>query len=843
MKILLVFSIISIISTAPTAPPPSIINPTNIPEIDRDPEPITVSSDNLIPTTLLPHEPQPTTLLPITEMAQTSTLHTSESTSQQSSTTPTFIKDYQSAISTSTNVGKKATIPPLIQVGLHLQEHKQVATHSTYIEVVIPFSAINYLDRLEDIEKSIRSAADQVISLRDRMTIELENNIFSKHTPDTIHSVCNGYIPSPNTTEITQQQCTNFAFNMFVNGLKANTLHLLADANRRIFDTKKDLRVLNSWFPKVKTTSRPERGTDSDISDRADNPTNNNFNLVGNALADLFGFSTTHDLTLIHQAMIHQQVSNLRVLQTLDKSIIVLDVQSNQINTLNTAVQDLHTISEKITENLRQEIYDNSLFASTLMNTINLNSASHVFTKAHILLSDIKMQISDIEIYFQTALNKKLSVKLISPPLLYSVLSAYRQELSNEQSYLWGITAENIMSYYDVIETTIKQSSTHTEATSVITFHIPVVDQKYAYKYMQISGLPFLTFNGQTARIVKIPGLSSTVDILVTQTLSPLVNKKSLYRVDPDNVIMSNPNDIAATLKIKKLHAMSKPQVHCINAILKENVTEIASHCDMVINHENFLINKITDFEYLYFSRNMSEVSIDCPTRKPLVRQTIQTIQTINYGQLSVPPTCDVISQTTKFVGKPTKLDTKTFIPTQATFSPINDFSTLNTTLWISIIHHQSAMKKAEVRQIMAEILDYAEQFTPELLANISANLQNELKGRFELAQQADHTAWQKVLSITNRPQTMPFLILIAFGVVFVATFILIRRLISTCRAKPTVFMALSSTEQSSSPEDILMDTCIKQVDKGNDLVKMSLLNDKLAAHSKRRIAFYNSEE
>ena len=520
--------------------------------------------------------------------------------------------------------------------------------------------------------------------------------------------------------------------------------------------------------------------------------------------------------------------------------MVLLDVQSGQIGQLNGAVKNLQHIAQQTYNHLHAEIAKSGMFINILLNTMSLNAAAQLFTKAHVILSDIKLQISDIRSYFNSALNNKLSSKLIPPAMLQELLQNCNTELKEHQSLLWGLDKSSVITYYNQVETTIHQASNGHDSTSMISFRIPIVDSQHAFIHKQINALPFLTFQGRSTHIVKINDLPSQVDILVKTGNSSMNQSDQYFRVDAKGLSKENVNNIAATLNTRELHTVTSTQQLCIESILAQNVNRITTNCDIVSTDITFEMNKVSETKYIYFAQNSTNITVNCPLIDPKEEKMEQILSVTNFGTIHAPAVCDVKSPYTTFVGLPIQLQQTLVHLPRATQNRMNNFQSLNTTLWINIIQQQHNMQLAEIHTIITDIIEITRQFQPDTLYNVSVQLNKELKDRLQLAKHADLSAWEAIINITTRKSTLSIFMMIGLVAVCCTSIYLIIKLIAACRSRPTIYSALVVSD-NKSPEDIVMSTCTKQVDDANDFIYSRIVNHKLSTDADKRYAAFVS--
>ena len=455
-------------------------------------------------------------------------------------------------------------------------------------------------------------------------------------------------------------------------------------------------------------------------------------NYIGDGLSGIFGVATKMELYQLEESLRTQLLSNYRLMTTANSSRAMLDVQRQQIKRLNQVIFELNNATLTVTEEIRRGILDRDSLTSALLSTMSFNSASHVFNKAHAVLSDIRVQIADTESYFQSGMNNELSCKLISPKILSGILQIYSENLPQGQALLWGSNRKELLSYYSQIRTTVKHYGLNDIAS--IEFHIPFVDLNEAYQHVQINILPFKSYDGRGTYQISIPGFPDTFEVIIPHDIGTGTGK-SVYLVDKDLITKGHPDNVASVIEADRIHQITGSKLGCILSIISGDIQEITEKCTIIASKRKVSMSRIADDRYIFFANQSTNVSVTCPSTELEIPERVKVMEIDNFGELRVQAHCDVTLGNTRFLGKPMQSGQPITLDLNIHEVRFNEFQVFNSSLWIMILKHTKAATRSAISKIISDIIDITLRFQPQHLEDVSERLLNETEGNLALTE------------------------------------------------------------------------------------------------------------
>ena len=509
--------------------------------------------------------------------------------------------------------------------------------------------------------------------------------------------------------------------------------------------------------PKGNVLSRALRANEDD-NDMAPPEAPVSFNFIGSSLAYSLGLATNPDLYAVHEALHHHTTSNYNLLSTANSSRALLDVHSRQIRAVNRAILDLRNSTHRAAIELRKQMSESNVVAGTLLNAMSLSSSTHIFSKTHAVLSDMQNQISDAESYFQSALNGKLSCKLVKPVVLRELLTIYKAQLPEGQELLWKFEGQGLTSFYSQIHTKILHFKE--QGVTTIEFELPVIDMGEAYQHFRIDILPFKAYENRNVYEIHLPQLGKGFDVLVPINDSENGNS-TVYLVEGNQISKGHESNVASVLTSREMHQLEGPQLECVLAILSRSLDKITTDCNIISSLEQSRIHRIIPGRYLYFSNQSSEIKVECPSADPNVPGMSSMIRAENFGELLTRPQCDVTHNGTKYIGIPSHTGQELTLDVSVGSIRTNNYKTYNASFWIQVLKNTQDMSLVTMSEIISDMAIITKRFQPQELETLSEKLLTETADNVILAKIALDRARTIVdaLPISGYPWTFIYII------------------------------------------------------------------------------------
>lgn len=642
----------------------------------------------------------------------------------------------------------------IAQYGIHVNKVQDVTTHTTYIKTYIPLSLAGYANRVDNISIVINNTSEALQTSAEQLT-----EIITDRTGNTSQLADTSILCSntPSFGMTSDQQliaCRARQAMNLIHTVQINTQEAFIEAVTKAQEIKRDIQQIEGWIPKMKSPTHRQHDKIRNVRDTKNSGWDGkDWNILGDTVASVFGLATYQEIGDIKMALWEQNHANQKSLAAVKDTSMVIDIHSLQIKHINTAVNQLQGIAGKIARQIRDNLNSQNIDQYLAILHTHQGTATAVFNKAHIALTDLNARINTIKDAFQAAVTRKLSIKVIDPATLGKLFKHIQQQLNSDQQLLWGIHTNDPTAYYTQITTNIEPGRENMIA--MITFDIPIIDNQDKYTHHHITSLPFSIFQNQTTYRLKMQGLGSSTEILIPTAKTS--NHLKYYQVLKQAIIKPHPKNIAATLKIRKLTTLNPLQTKCIKNIIENDIEEITKSCKLETTVIQQQMVRATPSIYTYFAKQPTTILVQCPNT-PTFDETIRhnqvdkSIQIFNFGAVTIDPRCDVVTQKTRFIGEPIMLDKRMVQMKETKDHRFSNFLQLNISMWIKIINEHQITKMKEIKEVIQHIKSVTQEFEPGLLQAVEIELRDKIKVKITEAETASSKAWHAIRRIATSP-------------------------------------------------------------------------------------------
>ena len=651
----------------------------------------------------------------------------------------------------------------LAKYGIKKTRLQAVTTHLTMITLWSVLDTSAYKADIQKITEVISQTSDELQRAQVHLKTIINETILSKiSNPSDLLQFCKGRKLKPANINRTNFMAGCRAINMYdsIQYLSDNTEKLYKDAIYRIDKIEKNIGEFEVWMSAEQEIPLNSQNKKHD-KNKQRRSTHEDINILGTMFATALGVPTYDDLGSIHLALTTQNTANIKIITAAENTALLLDIQNTQIEHLNSAVIDLQEIAKTSAQRILTSATIENLQQTIHSSTISSLTANTIYTKAHNILSDISISTQILIEQFQAAINRELSVKLINPHYLYNLLKSFQKRLPKKMNLLWGLHPKHPEVYYSQIKT--KMFKGEPPATAIIEFQIPIVDQTNEFIHFRIDVAPFLIVQNHTTFKVQMRNLPTSTHILIPTSQNPA--KEIYYQIPYESINIGHPKNMAATLNIRRMDTLNREQSQCIDSIIKNKIDKITTDCGIETSQINSLIHRITATDYIYFYKEKTEITIQCPNQPDLKNQQRHnqvktTLHIQNFGSINADSRCDIVTPETRFIGAPLNIAEHEIKLKSPIDNRFENFKSINLTMWTNILETQNSLNLDEMTEIVKTIEEITSQFQPQLKGRVNRKL-NNLKKNIQQAKEANKLAWYAIQNIKISPQRM--LALIAF--------------------------------------------------------------------------------
>ena len=803
---------------------------TTIVPTDMREEPVT--NDN--PTIGVDDNRRPTTTQPETTMGQEETTAEPPTNISDEAKTQNFLWKVSEITTDDEILGIPASESTSIkslksfqmaQFGILVSHHENVMTTTKYGVLHIPFHLETYKEQIKTISGIFTNTYNHIEELQIQYQGNQNERAFSKLSRTEMFQFCTEIKESNLNSVKTRQECRKFIVRKYLEKLSARTLELLNDAQYRLKQINHDIYTLEKWFSPQASRVRREAPDLSETTDIIDEP---NFHPFSTAIGSTLQLATSQELREQTKAITLVRLSTVKLIKAANVTRAILNIQGAQITELNSQIHILQENAANMSQLLVIQMENTEILSAALLNTIDLTAMTQIFSKANAVLSDIKIQLADMETYLETALRGKLSVKLIPPPEIEQIIGSFKTNLPNSQSLLWNINPSNAISYMEQFKATLTTGLK--DAAAIISLQIPITDTDHSYRHIQISRLPFVSFENQSSYEMNMHGLENDIHLIIPS--GPDESKNIYYKVSPTDISRAHKDNKAPILTVDKMTKVNDRQAKCITEIINENADGVVSLCEMLTTDERFKMTKTNENQYLYFAAEPTTITANCPSAEPS-KHTPDITEIINgFGKFTAPETCHISAQKYQFFGKPIKISQYQANNPRIQIARFTKFRTLNLTIWYKILNSQNKLINLKANEIADEIIRVAATFNPNKTERVSKELREHLQLSIGEATIADSQAWKAIKRITQDPNYLPaILILISFIIIIMILGTLCRCMcVALCSNKSYTKMKQSQRSHSHINKDNKEenDEYLEVLHKGNDQVLSNIITNTL---------------
>ena len=697
----------------------------------------------------------------------------------------------------------------LAKYGILIEKTQEVTTHLTYTKLYVPVAIEIYYEETQKAAIILNETANSLMQATQQLKEYINQHINTNHTFIKIMTFCNidtnmdMVIPGVNKEE-QRVVCRAMTAMVTIGHLQDRTKELLYDTLYRINKIQEEIGRIKSYMPSDLQHKRNRRSmkyiydTERTIVKR----NVDEFDLISNSVSAIFGVATQSDVGQVRISLLEHNKAILEAVQTDEKFALILDVQSMQMINIATAVRNLQVTQSETTKFILSKTVSDNINELLKITHLNIAAAASTYTKVNNILTDISMKIKKVKDGFEAAIIGRLSIHTIDPATLLDMLTEFENTLKPHQKLLWSLHPADPTSYYKQISTNIEAGTENVNC--MITFQIPIVEEKNKFLQYHITSLPFSLFENKSIFKTSMKGLPDSVDILISDTI---INNNTAFYMVPEDSIEIYENNIAATLRTNKLRTLTSPQKHCITTLINKEIDEIPSRCGIESSSTRQKFLKVSYNSYIYFSNTPTTVIIRCPTtpringlQEHITAELRLKIQ--NFGIIRTDRRCDIITTTNKFIGDPITVNHKVIELEQTTDDRFTDFRTINISMWILILNQEQEMQVKDIKNIMKEIKTVTQEFQPELLQIISTRLREEVRSNIRNTKSTVQKAFDKIMEIGKNSGYI-FIIQITMGVILVIIVVWIFSKMDgcLCKAKGYTIKQAKQTQRSTTED------------------------------------------
>ena len=697
----------------------------------------------------------------------------------------------------------------LAKYGIFIKKIQEVTTHLTYTKLYIPVAIEIYYDETQKAARILNETADSLMQATQQLEEYINQHINTNHTFVKIMTICNIdtnmdiVIPDINKEE-QRIVCRAMTALVTIGHLQDRTKELLYDTLYRINKIQEEIERIKSYMPSDLQHKRNRRSKENNYDKKKTIVKRNadEFDLISNSVSAIFGVATNADVGQVRISLLEHNKAILEAVQTDEKFALILDVQSMQMVNIATAVRNLQITQSETTKFILSKTMSDDIDELLKITHLNTAAAASTYTKVNNILTDISMKIKKVKDGFESAIIGKLSIHTVDPPTLLSMLTDFENTLKPHQKLLWSLQSADQTSYYRQIKTNIEAGTENVNC--MITFQIPIIEEKNKFLQYHITSLPFSLFENKSIFKTSMKELPDSVDILISDTI--INNDTAFYQVPKDSIEIYG-NNIAATLRTNKLQTLTNSQKHCVTTLINKEIDEIPSNCGIKPSFTRQKFLKVFDNSYIYFSSTPTTVIIRCPTtpringlQEHITAELQLKIQ--NFGIITTDRRCDIITTTSKFIGDPITISHKLIELERTKDDRFTDFKTINITMWILILNQEQEMQINDIKNVMSEIKTVTKEFQPELLEIISKRLREEVRSNIRSTKSTVQAAFDEIMKIGKNSGYI-FIIQITMGVILVIIIVWIISKMDGCLCKSKGYTIKHAKQiQRSTTED-----------------------------------------
>ena len=697
----------------------------------------------------------------------------------------------------------------IAKYGIYIEKIQDVTTHLTYIKLYIPLSVEIYYEEIQKATEILHKTANSLTESTRQLNEYINSYINTEYTNAVILSFCNldqnmdVTIPDISLEE-QRTVCRAMTAVINIQHLQDRTKDLFDDTIYRVTKIQEEIEKINTYMPEnlqhniSQRSDRYNRDTETDARREADE-----FDLFSNGVSAILGLATNYDIEKVKISLLDHNKAILQAIQINEKSALVLDVQSMQMTNIATAVRNLQTLQAETTKSILSKSLSDNIAELVQISHLNLATAATVYAQINNILTDITAKIEKVKSGFQAATIRRLSIHTVDPVTLMNILAEFENTLKPHQKLLWNLQSADPTSYYNQIQTDIEPGTKN--VICMVTFNIPIVEEKRKYTHYHISSIPFALFENKATYKTEMQGLPSSVEVLISD--SSVDNKTKMYQVSEKAIIKAYGNNVAATLNTEKLMLLSDAQEQCVTVLINSEVDKIPSKCRIQPSSVKQQFLKASCSTYIYFSSTPTTVNIKCPSTPQIngliVHETAELeLHIRNFGVITMDPRCDMITTTTRFIGDPVTIEHRLMNIQQTKDNRVTNFRTLNISMWLLILNQEQKMQIKDMRRIIKEIRTVTKEFQPTLLERVNAELRERVNNDIYRAKSTIQAALEKIMDI-GRGNKYTFIIQIVMAFILLVVVVWIVSKLNICFGKTKWYPAkYAKTMQQSKDED-----------------------------------------